>query len=72
MDEFLNELAEILEEDTVAADAELDSFDAWDSLSVLSVIAMANSKFGISLTAQQVNKAKTVQELYNLIQAQKV
>jgi acyl carrier protein len=71
MEDFLQEMTEILEEDSVLADAELHSFEAWDSLAVLSVISMANAKYGITLTAQQVSKIKTVSELYELIQSSK-
>lgn len=71
MDEFLAEMAEILEEDEVAADAELASFESWDSLAVLSVLAMADSDFGVTLTADEVNDAKTVGDLHALILAKK-
>ena len=67
MDDFLAEMAEILEVDAVAADAVLDAFDAWDSLAVLSVVAMADTSFGATVTAQEVRKVETVQALYELI-----
>ena len=71
MDKFLDEMAEILEEDQVGADDELDSFESWDSLAVLSVLAMADSDFGVTLTAEDANGAKTVGDLYTLILAKK-
>jgi len=67
MDDFLAEMAEILEADAVTADAVLDAFDAWDSLAVLSVVAMADTSFGSKVTAQEVRKVDTVQALYDLI-----
>lgn len=67
MDDFLAEMAEILEADAVAPGALLDAFDAWDSLAVLSVVAMADASFGAKLTAQEVRKVDTVQSLYDLI-----
>lgn len=69
MDEFLAEMAEILEEDSVEPDAELASFESWDSLAVLSVIAMADSNFGVTLSADEVNSAGTVADLYRVITA---
>lgn len=69
MDEFLAEMAEILEEDTVEADAELENFESWDSLAALSVLAMADTNFGVTLTADEANGAKTVGDLYRLITA---
>ena len=67
MNEFLTDMAEILEEDAINPGDELDSFESWDSLATLSVISMADEKFGVTLTAQEVNRADTVEELYQLI-----
>lgn len=69
MDEFLVEMAEILEEDAVNASDELKDFDSWDSLAALSVVAMADSKFGVNMSSQEVNRAETVEELYKMITA---
>lgn len=71
MEEFLTEMAEILEEDSVAATDELDGFESWDSLATLSVIAMADSQFGVNVTAQELKPATTVGELYEIIVAKK-
>lgn len=67
MDEFLVEIAEILEEDTVKPTDLMDSFSSWDSLAVLSVIAMAGANFGNTLSSREVSGAATVQDLYDLI-----
>lgn len=71
MDEFLGEMAEILEEDTVQPSDELSGFESWDSLAVLSVVAMADAKFGVNMSAQEINRAETVEDLYQLITAKK-
>lgn len=71
MDEFLAEMAEILEEDQVAPADELESFESWDSLAALSVLAMADTNFGVTLTAEEANSATTVGDLYQLIIAKK-
>lgn len=69
MDDFLAEMAEILEEDAVAPADELANFESWDSLAGLSVVAMADSMFGAKLSAQDLRSAETVQDLYQLISA---
>lgn len=69
MDGFLIELADVLEEDVVTPTDLLEQFQGWDSLAVLSVIAMADSDFGVKLTSKQVNAAGTVQGLYDLMNA---
>jgi acyl carrier protein len=69
MEDFLIEMAEILEEDSVRESDELNGFESWDSLAALSVIAMADEKFGVNATAQDLKGAETVGDLYALIQA---
>lgn len=71
MDEFLVEMAEILEEDSVGPSDELNSFAVWDSLAVLSVAALADDKFGVKMSAQEINAANTMQELFDQITAKK-
>jgi len=64
-------MADILEEVVVAEHDVLMSFPSWDSLAVLSVIAMANSDFASTLSAQDVTSAETVRELFNIMMAKK-
>lgn len=71
MDDFLTEMAEILEEDSVNASDELESFESWDSLAALSVAALADSQFGVNMSSQEINEAATVEELYQRIVAKK-
>lgn len=69
MDEFLNEMAEILEEDVVNSGDELNSFESWDSLATLSVAALADSSFGVNMSSQEINAASTIEDLYQRILA---
>jgi acyl carrier protein len=71
MEEFLKKIAEILEEDEVKESDELKSYPQWDSLSVLSVIAMLDANYGINLRAKEFENIKTVGDLWNLVQAGK-
>ena len=67
MEDFDKSLAEILEVDDVTSSDELASFECWDSLTVLSIIALVEEKFGINLSGMDVNGAKTVGGLMDLI-----
>ena len=69
MKEFLNEMAEILEEDAVQPEDELSSFESWDSLASLSVAAMADAQFGVTMSAKDINEATTIEDLYRRITA---
>lgn len=69
MDTFLEKITELLEEDSVNPTDELASFDAWDSLTVLSIIAMADEDFSKTVSAKDVQDAGTIQGLYNFLSA---
>lgn len=71
MDEFLTEMAEILEEDDVGPGDELENFESWDSLAALSVAALADAQFGVNMSSQEINEATTLEDLYNRIVAKK-
>jgi acyl carrier protein len=71
MEEFCTKLAEILEVDDVAEDASLASYPAWDSLGVLSTIAMIESQCHVYLTAQDFEGINTAHELWKLVQARR-
>ena len=72
MGEFLNNLAGILEVPKVEASDDLKSFPQWDSLSVLSVIAMLDANYGINLRAADFEKVGSAGELWSLVQSRKV
>lgn len=67
MDEFKIKLADILEIDEVKDSDVLRDFAEWDSLTVLSVIAMLHQDYGVNLSATDIKNVVTVQSLYNLI-----
>ena len=68
MENFESSIAELLEEESVELSDELGSFDAWDSLTVLSIIAFCDSEYNVPLSAQEINDSKTIEGLKNLIQ----
>lgn len=71
MEQFYSKLAEILEVDDVKEDALLESFPAWDSLGVLSAIAMVDSQYGVNLTALDLAGIKTADEFARLVESRK-
>lgn len=62
--DFLNSLADILDEESVDDAANLRDYASWDSLSVLSIVALADSKFGFTLTFPEVKGLITVADLW--------
>lgn len=69
MNEFLTKIASILEVDNVKETDELKAFPQWDSLAVLSVIAMLDASYGVNLHAADFGPIKSVADLWNLVQS---
>lgn len=67
--EFYLRLAEILDVEEVTAESVLKDFDEWDSLSVLSVLAMADSKYGAAIRAEEIRSVVTAADLAGLVEA---
>ena len=67
-EEFFNRMTDILDaEDYVTMDAVLADIEEWDSLSVVSYVAMANTSCGKKVNVKDVREAETIQDLYNLL-----
>lgn len=66
-EELLEKLAEILEEETINETDELESFDEWDSLTTLSLIAMADSDYSVTLSNEKVEEFVTVKDVVDYI-----
>jgi acyl carrier protein len=64
-------LAQILEVDRVAADDVLSEFEYWDSLTVLSVLAMLDSGYGVNLTAANLRELKQAGELAAVVESRR-
>ena len=67
-EKFLTDLAEILEEDVVNENDVLAEFEAWDSLSILSIIAYAQEHYKKQLKNNEIRDLETVAELITLIE----
>jgi acyl carrier protein len=62
---FYSELDELLElpKGTTRPEQLLDKLPEWDSLAVISLIALADSKYNVSLEPKRIGACKTVQDL---------
>jgi acyl carrier protein len=69
--EFYVKLAEILDVDEIQPESILKDFDEWDSLAVLSVLAMADSKYGVTIRADEIRTVNTAADLAQLVAAKK-
>ena len=71
MDKFLEQIAEILEEEQINLSDKLVDFDAWDSLAQLSIIALADEEYGVTISAAEIREAETVGGIKKLIEEKK-
>lgn len=69
MENFDVDIAEILEVDSVNMNDELKGFDCWDSLTVLSIIALSSESYQVILSASEIHESITVGGLKTLIQS---
>ncbi len=69
--EFLALIDDILEEPagTVRPDQSLEDLPAWDSLAMVSFIAVVNGQFGLTLQAEKLKSARSVADLLTLVQS---
>ncbi len=71
MHNIYHQLAEILEADQVNPEDILNKFDYWDSLTVLSILAMFDANYGVNLTAADVRAMQTAGELVAAVEMRK-
>ncbi len=69
MDELYDKLAEALEVDAVHPEDELRAFPTWDSLTALSVIAMLDTDYHISVNPLELASITTAAELKAFVEA---
>ena len=67
--EFYQRLAEILDVEEVKPEDTLKDFEGWDSLAVLSVLAMADSKYGVAIKADEIRSVITAENLASLVES---
>lgn len=66
--DLCNEIAEIMEVDAeINETTDLTQFEEFDSLAIMSLVALINSKFGKRIPGTQLKAIKTPSELIALI-----
>jgi len=71
MEKFLEEMAEILEVDSVNPQDNFTEFEVWDSLTQLSIIALADSHYGVTISALELKEIKDIAGIKQLIDSKK-
>ena len=69
MNNFYGKLAQKLEEDVVRRDDVLEDFEAWDSLTALSIVAMVDEEYGVTIHSGDLLQIETAGDLEDLVTA---
>ena len=69
--EFYLLLAETLDVEAVKPTDVLKDFAEWDSLAVLSVLAMSDSTYGVTIRPEEIRAVVTAADLAKLIESKK-
>jgi acyl carrier protein len=67
---FLKNFAEILDEEpnlNLNLNSKFRDLDEWDSLTALSLIAMLDDEYKITLTGDQINNLETLGDIFKLL-----
>jgi acyl carrier protein len=69
IEKFVTDIAEALEMDSaqLSAETEYKELANWDSLAALSVIAMTDENYNVSIGGDDIEKSRTVNELWDLV-----
>ncbi len=68
-EEFIALIEEIIESDsgTIGEEAPLESLEGWDSVAVISLIAIVDERFMVTLSPKKIADAKTISDLMRLL-----
>ena len=65
---FYDQLAQILDAEEVKGEDKLADFDSWDSLAILSVLAMTDAQYGVSIKAEEIRSVVRAADLASLVE----
>lgn len=74
MEKFIELFTELLDDapvDVLTAETKFRDLDGWTSLVALSVIAMADEEYNVTLSGEDIRAAVTVGDLFNAVQRKK-
>ena len=69
LDQFVELFKDVMEMNNqkIEPDDKFKEYDDWDSLAVLSILAMVNQEFDIVIPRREFESVNTIRELYVLI-----
>lgn len=74
LQEFIEKFAEQFDETDIAeftASTKFRELEEWSSLMALSIIAMVDEEYDVTLKGDDMRQAQTIEELYNIVTLKK-
>lgn len=72
MEDFINKFADQFDEterNEFSKDTKFKDLDEWDSMIALSIIAMMDEEYEITINGDDIKNANTIEDLYKLVNA---
>lgn len=71
IERFIEQFAFAIEADpaSLTPETEYKQLPQWDSLNTLSIIAMADADYGVTLSGQAIHDTRTIAELWAVVSA---
>lgn len=70
--EFIEKISEQFEDTDpaeITTTTEFKNLDEWSSLTALSIIAMVDEEYDIQLNGDDLRRANTIEDLYNIVKS---
>jgi acyl carrier protein len=74
LDEFIGNVADQFDDtdpDEIKANTRFKELDEWSSLIALSIIAMVDDEYGVTIKGTDIRNSATVEDLFNVVKGKK-
>jgi acyl carrier protein len=68
---FVNSFDETPNNIEINGNTNFKDLDGWDSLTALSIMAMIDDEYGISITGDEIKKSNTINDLFEIVKNKK-
>jgi acyl carrier protein len=72
LNDFIQHFAEQFDDtdvNDIQATTEFKELDEWSSLLALSIIAMADEEYNVTLKGEDIRNSKTIEDLFNVVKS---
>jgi acyl carrier protein len=74
LQEYITKFAgqfDTIDYEDLQADTEFRTLDEWSSMIALSIIAIIDDEYGVTLKGKDIKESKTIGDLYNIVKSYK-